>query len=459
MPLGVFGVLHFDACYRYPTDLLEKHGFERSRESVDVSRSLADFETPLGAIQAERQLGDKGVGFDGCYGAYRRRSLASINEHVCEAWVRHKRHDVEQNGDPQERMLAVLDNEGVTFTQAQRRFAMSMQYTLPLSDPQAELVVVGGKGASLARMVRSGLPVPDGFHVTTAAYRAFVDEHALQPRISEALQTADANQPATLGAASAQIGTLFAEGRVPADVAVAVEAAYAALATGDEPVAVRSSATAEDLPDASFAGQQETFLNVRGVEAVLDAVKRCWASLWTARAIGYRMQHAIDQEIVSLDDLVAERKMQWRGRRRATPPQILPEDSFLKRFERFMPAVSTDQTGAVIKGIAVGEGKVTAKARVLQGPEDFGTLQPGEVLVTGITTPAWTPLFALASAIVTDIGGPLSHSSIVAREYGIPAVLGTGVATKRIRSGQTIRVDGDAGTVTLLDEAGAELPE
>jgi pyruvate,water dikinase len=73
------------------------------------------------------------------------------------------------------------------------------------------------------------------------------------------------------------------------------------------------------------------------------------------------------------------------------------------------------------------------------------------VLVAGITTPAWTPLFALASAVVTDVGGPLSHSSIVAREYGIPAVLGTGAATRRIRSGQTIRVNGDAGTVTLLD--------
>ncbi len=77
---------------------------------------------------------------------------------------------------------------------------------------------------------------------------------------------------------------------------------------------------------------------------------------------------------------------------------------------------------------------MTATARVLYGPEDFGTMQPGEVLVAGITTPAWTPLFALASAIVTDVGGPLSHSSIVAREYGIPAVLGTGVATKRIQS-------------------------
>jgi len=117
-----------------------------------------------------------------------------------------------------------------------------------------------------------------------------------------------------------------------------------------------------------------------------------------------------------------------------------------------MPAHSTEQTGPVITGLAVGEGKVTATARVLHGPEDFGTLQPGEVLVAGTTTPAWTPLFAMASAIVTDVGGPLSHSSIVAREYGIPAVLGTGVATKLIRSAQMITVDGDTGTVTLLDD-------
>jgi rifampicin phosphotransferase len=88
-------------------------------------------------------------------------------------------------------------------------------------------------------------------------------------------------------------------------------------------------------------------------------------------------------------------------------------------------------------------------------------MQPGEVLVAAITTPAWTSLFAMAAAVVTDVGGPLSHSSIVAREYGIPAVLGTGVSTRRIQSGQNIRVDGDAGTVTLLDrrlEADAEQP-
>jgi pyruvate,water dikinase len=86
---------------------------------------------------------------------------------------------------------------------------------------------------------------------------------------------------------------------------------------------------------------------------------------------------------------------------------------------------------------------------VIHGPEEFDQMKPGDILVANITTPAWTPLFAMASGIVTDVGGPLSHSSIVAREYGVPAVLGTGVATHRIRGGQHITVDGDGGVVTL----------
>jgi pyruvate,water dikinase len=161
----------------------------------------------------------------------------------------------------------------------------------------------------------------------------------------------------------------------------------------------------------------------------------------------------------SFATLVDERKMEWRGRKRVTPPQVLPENTLWSKLglDQFMPAVSTEQSGPVIKGIPVGNGKVTATARVLHGPEDFSTMQAGDILVAGITTPAWTPLFVLASGVVTDVGGPMSHSSIVAREYGIPAVLGTGVATKRIHSGQQIRVDGDAGTVTLLDEV-AEAP-
>jgi pyruvate,water dikinase len=149
---------------------------------------------------------------------------------------------------------------------------------------------------------------------------------------------------------------------------------------------------------------------------------------------------------------VAQRKEVWRGQRRATPPQVLPKGSMMDRFEAFLPAASTEQTGRVLKGTGASAGQVTATARVLGGPADFGRMQPGDVLVASITTPAWTSLFAMASAVVTDVGGPLSHSSIVAREYGIPAVLGTAVATRRIPDGARIRVDGDAGTVTLVDE-------
>ena len=190
---------------------------------------------------------------------------------------------------------------------------MTIEYAITLDDPRATLEVAGGKGASLARLVVAGLPVPDGFHVTTAAYRQFVDANDLQPRILEALQRVDPDQPATLEAASAQIRALFAAGRVPTDVAAAIEAAYTDLANSQFAirnsqfsVAVRSSATAEDLPDLSFAGQQETYLNVQGAAAVLGAVQRCWASLWTARAIGYRARHDIDQGTVSLAVVVQE---------------------------------------------------------------------------------------------------------------------------------------------------------
>ncbi|WP_284990041.1 PEP/pyruvate-binding domain-containing protein [Arthrobacter sp. efr-133-TYG-120] len=149
-------------------------------------------------------------------------------------------------------------------------------------------------------------------------------------------------------------------------------------------------------------------------------------------------------------DVVDERKMLWRGQAKAAAPQLLPETRWMKgAFESMMPARSQDQAGDVIKGVGASAGRVSAPARVLGGPQDFSQMAPGEVLVARITTPAWTSLFAMASAVVTDVGGPLSHSSIVAREYGIPAVLGTGVATQRLTSGQQITVDGDAGTVTV----------
>ena len=157
----------------------------------------------------------------------------------------------------------------------------------------------------------------------------------------------------------------------------------------------------------------------------------------------------------SLRGVVEQRKAVWRGERRVTPPQLLPTGTRWEVLASLMPAASADQTGAVIRGTGASGGRVTAPARVLAGPADFARMRPGDVLVAGITTPAWTPLFAMASGVVTDVGGPLSHSSIVAREYGIPAVLGTGVATRRIPDGALVQVDGDSGSVTLLDHDSA----
>jgi len=145
-------------------------------------------------------------------------------------------------------------------------------------------------------------------------------------------------------------------------------------------------------------------------------------------------------------DRVSVRKAQWQAQRQLNPPAMLPEDS---RWAKMMPWARQNQEGQTIKGVGTSAGKVTATARVLFGPEDFSQMHPGDVLVAVTTTPAWTPLFVMASAVVTDIGGPLSHSSIVAREYGIPAVMATSVGTRRIHSGQMITVDGGAGTVTL----------
>ncbi len=152
-------------------------------------------------------------------------------------------------------------------------------------------------------------------------------------------------------------------------------------------------------------------------------------------------------------DNVHQRKMLWQAQKQATPPPVLPPKKRLYgiKLDAFVPVSAEAQTGGTLKGLGASPGKVTARARLLEGPQDFDQMHAGEILVATNTTPAWTPLFAMASAIVTDIGGPLSHGSIVAREYGIPAVLGTGVATRRIHSGQLLTVDGSAGIVTLGD--------
>lgn len=174
-------------------------------------------------------------------------------------------------------------------------------YTMSLHSAQATLERAGGKGLNLARLVDAGLPVPPGFIVTTDAYRAFVAANDLHAWVMAQVAGARPDDPEQLQTASEAIRARFAAGAVPEAVATAVQASYRTLSSdATAAVAVRSSATAEDLPDLSFAGQQDTFLNVVGAEALLQAVVGCWSSLWTARAIGYRARNGIPHEEVAL---------------------------------------------------------------------------------------------------------------------------------------------------------------
>lgn len=174
---------------------------------------------------------------------------------------------------------------------------------LPLDDAALSLAVGGGKAVNLALLTRAGFAVPGGFVVTTDAYRLFVAANDLQRAVTAAA-TISESEAGRLDEVSADIRAHFARGTVPPDVASAIRSAYVAL--GATPVAVRSSATTEDLPELSFAGQQETALNVVGSDALLDAVVRCWSSLWTARAIAYRARHGMSHGDVALAVVVQQ---------------------------------------------------------------------------------------------------------------------------------------------------------
>lgn len=166
---------------------------------------------------------------------------------------------------------------------------------------KADVALAGGKGANLGELSRAGLPVPAGFVLTTEAYDAFVGSNGIGDAIIRLASVSLGEDPTALEEVARRIHVLFSGGEVPEEMAAEIRDAYKGLgAVGEAPVAVRSSATAEDLPGASFAGQQETFLNVRGAEALMRAVKNCWASLWTARAMSYRARQGMDPVAVSL---------------------------------------------------------------------------------------------------------------------------------------------------------------
>ena len=171
------------------------------------------------------------------------------------------------------------------------------------------LALVGGKGANLGELAASGVPVPAAFCVTTAAYRRFIADNRLPGSVAEILGTIDYDDPAGIEASASSIRSLLMAAPIPADIADAITSAYATLATGSGPgipVSVRSSATAEDLPGTSFAGQQDTYLHLCGAAAVVDAVQRCWASLWTGRAVAYRQAQGFAHESVLLAVVVQE---------------------------------------------------------------------------------------------------------------------------------------------------------
>src|SRR5829696_9197545 len=164
-----------------------------------------------------------------------------------------------------------------------------------------DIALAGGKGANLGELSHAGLPVPPGFILTTAAYNAFVEANEIGDAIVKLASVTRADDPAAFEEVAQRIHALFSGGKVPEKMAEEIRSSYENL--GEDPqtaAAVRSSATAEDLAGASFVGQQETYLNVREAEALLEAVKNCWASLWTARAMAYRARQGIAPETVSL---------------------------------------------------------------------------------------------------------------------------------------------------------------
>ncbi|MEP7244384.1 MAG: phosphoenolpyruvate synthase [Gammaproteobacteria bacterium] len=443
-----------------------------------------------------------------------------------------------------------------------------------------DVETVGGKNASLGEMIGSlatlGVQVPGGFATTAQAYRDFLAQGALDTRIRDVLAGLDVEDVTKLAATGAQIRKWIMSTPFPPALDKAVSEELKRMSKGTEiSVAVRSSATAEDLPEASFAGQQETFLNVRGEEAVLKAMHEVFASLFNDRAIAYRVHHGFDHNAVALSagvqhmvrsdlgasgvmftldtdsgfrdvvfitasyglgetvvqgavnpdefyvykptlragkkailrrnlggkaikmvyaapgsaervstidvpeadrqrfslddaDLVALAKqaliiedhykapmdIEW-GKDGATGEiyilQARPE-TVQSRAGRSIQRYSLkgDRSKVLATGRSIGQRIGAGPARVIKDVKDMARVQTGDVLVADMTDPDWEPVMKRSAAIVTNRGGRTCHAAIIARELGIPAVVGCGNATLNIREGQDITVscaEGDTGFV------------
>ncbi|WP_441347438.1 phosphoenolpyruvate synthase [Solimonas sp. K1W22B-7] len=446
-----------------------------------------------------------------------------------------------------------------------------------------DVEIVGGKNASLGEMIRnlaaSGVKVPNGFATTASAYREFLSHEGLAARINDMLTQLDVDDVVEL----ARVGKLIREACIKAPFPAALETeireAYGKLlaeSTAEISVAVRSSATAEDLPDASFAGQQETFLNVQGIDNVLHAIKEVFASLFNDRAIAYRVHHNFEHAAVALSAGVQRMVRSDKGASgvmftmdtesgfreavfitssyglgeavvqgavnpdefyaykpnlRAGRPSVLKRglgekakkmvysaDRKLGRTVEFTPVSSEERnrfslndaeiealakqaliiedhygrpmdiewgkdgidgqlyilqarpetvqsrTSAntlrryklkgkgelLTTGRAIGQKIGAGKVRILTSIAEMTRVQNGDVLVTDMTDPDWEPIMKRASAIVTNRGGRTCHAAIIARELGIPAVVGCGDATDKLKDGMEVTVscaEGDTGNV------------
>ncbi|EKM6332707.1 phosphoenolpyruvate synthase [Pseudomonas aeruginosa] len=441
---------------------------------------------------------------------------------------------------------------------------------------------VGGKNASLGEMISNlagaGVSVPGGFATTAQAYRDFLEQSGLNDRIHAALDALDVDDVNALAKTGAQIRQWVMEAEFPARLDSEIRQAFAALANGNDnlAVAVRSSATAEDLPDASFAGQQETFLNIRGVDNVIRAAKEVFASLFNDRAIAYRVHQGFDHKLVALsagvqrmvrsetgtagvmftldtesgfrdvvfitgayglgetvvqgavnpdefyvhkptleagrpailrrnlgskaikmiygDEAKAGRSVKVVDVDRADRARFALSDAEVtelakqamiieKHYRRPMdiewakdgddgklyivqarPETVKSRASAtvmeryllkekgtvLVEGRAIGQRIGAGPVKVINDVSEMDKVQPGDVLVSDMTDPDWEPVMKRASAIVTNRGGRTCHAAIIARELGIPAVVGCGNATQILQDGQGVTVscaEGDTGFI------------
>lgn len=458
-----------------------------------------------------------------------------------------------------------------------------MAYVVPFERLRmTDVDSVGGKNASLGEMIsqlaQAGVRVPGGFATTAEAFRAFLKEAGLTERIREKLESLNPDDVRALAETGAEIRRWISEAPFPAGLEAEVREHFARLDTdGKGSFAVRSSATAEDLPDASFAGQQETYLNVEGIEHVLDKIREVFASLYNDRAISYRVHKGFTHSEVALsagiqrmvrsdlgssgvmftidtesgfEDVVFITssyglgetvvqgavnpdefyvfkpalvngkypiirrqigskliKMEFdpsrsngrtvrtidvptelRNRYSLTDPDVIElaryaliieqhygrpmdiewgkdgQDGKLYILQARPETVKSQQSmvdvqqrfklkgdGAVLaRGRAIGQKIGAGPVRVVNDASEMDRVQPGDVLVTDMTDPNWEPVMKRASAIVTNRGGRTCHAAIIARELGIPAVVGCGDATDQLTDGVLVTVscaEGDEGKI------------